>query len=114
VSALVPVFPAASRAVTVRTFAPDCRGIPLAVQVVVPLAVPPPPRSFAQVTAVTPTLSAAVPPRVRGVLLVAYVAAAVGAVMLSVGGVVSAGATGVALAVAPVEGFPAASEAQTR
>jgi hypothetical protein len=110
----VPVFPAASRAVTVSTFGPARRGIPVTVQLVVPLAVPLPPRSFAQVTWVTPTVSAAVPPRLRGLLLVLKVGFEVGAVRLTVGGVVSAGATGVELAVAPADVFPAASEAHTR
>ena len=39
--------------------------MPAAVQAVVPVAVPLPPRSLIQVTWVTPTLSLAVPPRVR-------------------------------------------------
>jgi hypothetical protein len=64
----VAVLLAASRAVTVSTFVPSWRTIPLAVQLVVPLAVPLPPRLFAHVTCVTPTLSAAVPPSVRGEL----------------------------------------------
>ena len=64
----VAMFPAASRAVTVRRFVPAWRTIPLAVQLVVPLAVPLPPRSFAHVTWVTPTLSEAVPPRASGLL----------------------------------------------
>ena len=69
---LVAVFPAASRAVTVSTFAPGWSAIPVAVQLVVPLAVPLPPRSFAHVTCVTPTLSAAVPPTVSELAFVAY------------------------------------------
>ena len=68
VSVLVPGLPAASFAVTVTTFVPGCRTIPLADQLVVPVAVPLPPRSLAQVTCVTPTLSAAVPPTVSGLL----------------------------------------------
>jgi hypothetical protein len=44
--------------------------MPLAVQLVVPLAVPLPPRLFAHVTCVTPTLSDAVPPSARGEVLV--------------------------------------------
>src|SRR5262249_29375183 len=51
-------------------FVPTWRRIPLAVQLVVPVAVPLPPRLFAHVTWVTPTLSAAVPASVRGELLV--------------------------------------------
>src|SRR5947208_3248696 len=61
----VPVLPAASRAVTVSTFAPACRTIPSAVQLVVPVAVPPPPRALVQVTWVTPRLSDAVPASVN-------------------------------------------------
>src|SRR5213593_4542318 len=63
--------------------------MPLAVQLVVPVAVPLPPRLFAHVTWVTPMLSDAVPPRVRGELLVAKVGLEVGDVMKTVGGVVS-------------------------
>ena len=85
----VAVLPAASRAVTVSTFVPDWRTIPLADQLVVPVAVPLPPRLFAHVTWVTPTLSAAVPPSVRGVVVVLWVEAEVGEVMVTVGGVVS-------------------------
>ena len=61
---------AASCAVTVSTFVPGWRTIPLAVQLVVPLAVPLPPRLFVHVTCVTPTLSDAVPPSARGEVLV--------------------------------------------
>jgi hypothetical protein len=53
--------PAASRAVTVTTFAPPWRATDDAVQFVVPLAVPELPRSVFHVTAVTPTLSEPVP-----------------------------------------------------
>src|SRR2546428_12465075 len=56
VTLAVAVLPAASRAVTVTTFAPGWRTIALAVQLDVPLAVPLPPRLFAHVTWVTPTL----------------------------------------------------------
>src|SRR5207302_1886975 len=90
VTVAVAVLPAASRAVIVSTFDPVWRAIPLAVQLVVPVAVPLPPRLFAHVTWVTPTSSAAVPPKVRGELLVAKVGLAVGVVMVTVGGVVSA------------------------
>ena len=58
------VLPAASRAWTVSTFVPIWRTIPLAVQLVVPVAVPVPPRLFIHVTWVTPTLSEAAPPNV--------------------------------------------------
>ena len=105
----VPVLPAASRAVTVRTFAPGCREIPLADQLVVPVAVPLPPRSLDQVTWVTPTSSEAVPPRVTELLFVPYAALVVGAVMATVGAVVSVKVT-VRVAV-PV--LPAASRAVT-
>src|SRR5438552_14236807 len=50
VTVSVAVLPAASRAVTVSTFAPSCRPIPLTVQLVVPVAVPLPPRLFVHVT----------------------------------------------------------------
>ena len=70
VTLAVAVLPAASWAATVSTFVPSWMGIPLAVQLVVPVAVPLPPRLFAHVTWVTPTLSAAVPPNVREELVV--------------------------------------------
>jgi len=63
----VLVLPAASRALTVRAFVPGWRTTPLVTQLVVPLAVPPPPRTFSHVTCVTPTLSDAVPASVREV-----------------------------------------------
>jgi hypothetical protein len=85
----VLVLPAASRAVTVRPFVPVWSAMPLAVQVVVPVAVPLPPRLFAHVTCVTPTLSDAVPPSVTLELPVAYVEADVGVVIVIVGGRVS-------------------------
>src|SRR2546428_257534 len=66
----VAVLPAASCAVTVSTFVPGWRTIPLAVQLVVPVAVPVPPRLLTHVTWVTPTLSAAVPPSGKEELLV--------------------------------------------
>ena len=67
----IDVLAAASRAVIVSTFVPSWRAIPLAVQLVVPVAVPlPPPGLFAHVTWVTPTLSDAVPPSVSSGLLV--------------------------------------------
>jgi hypothetical protein len=85
----VAVLPAASRAVTVMTFAPATRRIPLAVQLAVPLAAPVPPRLLAHVTCVTPTLSLAVPLTVIGVALVACVADEVGPVIVTAGLVVS-------------------------
>jgi hypothetical protein len=86
----VAVLPAASRAVTVSTFVPGCRTIPLAVQLVVPVAVPLPPALFVHVTWVTPTLSDAVPPSVRGVVPVLKVGLEVGEVTATVGAVASA------------------------
>src|SRR5256885_615888 len=85
-----PALPAASSAVTVSMFDPDCRATPLAVQLVVPVAVPEPPRLFVQVTWVTPTLSDAVPCRVREELAVVYGGPDVGEVTAIVGFVVSA------------------------
>ncbi len=90
-SVSVLVLPAASRAVTVNTFVPLDSAIPLTDQLVVPVAVPDPPRLFAQVTCVTPTLSDAVPLKVSGVVPVAKVAALVGPVIVTTGGVASAG-----------------------
>jgi hypothetical protein len=57
----VPVLPAASRAVIVMTFVPVASGIPAALQLVVPVATPLPPRSLDQATCVTLTLSHEVP-----------------------------------------------------
>ncbi len=59
----VVTLPVASCAVTVMMFAPLCKAMPATLQLVVPVAVPLPPRSFIHVTCVTPTASAAVPPR---------------------------------------------------
>ena len=56
-----------------------------------PVAVPLPPRSLIQVTWVTPTLSLAVPPRVRGVAVAVCVGVAVGLVIVTAGTVVSGG-----------------------
>src|SRR2546426_253473 len=63
--------------------------MPLAVQLVVPVAVPLPPRLFAHVTWVTPTLSDAVPPSGIIELLVAKVGLEVGDVIVIAGGGVS-------------------------
>src|SRR5207244_4718996 len=109
VALAVAVLPAASCAVTVSTFVPSWRAIPLAVQLVVPLAAPLPPRLLAHVTWVTPTLSDAVPPSVRGELLVLYVDPVVGAVMAMVGGVASSPA--VVLLAADVAVSPAGARA---
>jgi hypothetical protein len=57
-------------AVTVSTLVPLRRRIPLAVQLVVPLATPFPPRLFVHVTDVTLTLEEAVPARVKMELVV--------------------------------------------
>src|SRR3989440_148957 len=81
------VLPAASVVVTVSTFVPACSTMPLAVQLVVPLAVPLPPRLLAQATRVTLTLSDAVPASVTVDAFVVYAAA--GDVMTTLGGVVS-------------------------
>jgi predicted transporter len=83
------VLPPASRAVTVSTFVPIWRAIPLAVQLVVPLAVPLPPWLLVHVTCVTPTLSDAVPPTASEELLVVKVGLLVGVVMVTVGAVES-------------------------
>jgi hypothetical protein len=85
----VPAFVAASEALIVKTFCPDSRGILLHVQAVVPVQAPLPPRSFAQVTEVTPTLSDAVPTSVIGLVPVPNVGFDVGDVIVTVGGVVS-------------------------
>ena len=57
----VALLPAASRAVIVITFVPVASGIPAALQFVVPVATPLPPRSLDHVTCVTATLSDAEP-----------------------------------------------------
>src|SRR5256886_9178599 len=82
----------------------------LAVQLVVPVAVPLPPALFTHATWVTPTLSDAVPPSVSGVVLVLKVGLEVGAVMATGGGVASLLAT-VTLMLAEVVALPAASRA---
>src|SRR3989304_1340074 len=83
--------------------------MPVTDQVVVPVAVPLPPRSFDQLTCVTPTSSAPVPPSASELVLVLYVALAVGEVMAMAGAVVSVKVT-VRVAV-PV--LPAASRVMT-
>jgi hypothetical protein len=70
------------------TFAPVTRGM-LALQEVVPVAVPLPPRELVQLTCVTPTLSEAVPAKLMGVLLAEVLAA--GVVIETVGAVTSGG-----------------------
>jgi hypothetical protein len=83
----VPVLPAASRAVIVMTFAPVTSGIPAALQLVVPVAVPLPPRSLDHVTWVTPTLSAAEP--LKRIVDAVMVVPVVGVAIDTVGRVVS-------------------------
>jgi hypothetical protein len=61
VNVSVSVVPDAVLAVTVSTFVPVCKVISLADQLVVPLAVPLPPRLFAHRTCVTPALLDTVP-----------------------------------------------------
>jgi len=68
VKVAVPALPAASLAVTVRTFVPGWRTMSLAVQLVVPIAVPLPPWLSVQLTWITPSASEAVPARVSVLL----------------------------------------------
>src|SRR5438552_14598183 len=89
VSVAAAVLPAASRAVTVRMLSPGCSATLLAVQLVVPLAVPLPPAQFAHVTGVPPALSPPVSPGVTGLALLVSVAHPVGPVWVTVGAVAS-------------------------
>ena len=89
VNVSVPLLPAASRAVTVMVLVPTANAIPLADQLVAPLAVPLPPAELLQLTCVTPTASEAVPESVKVVPLVEYVLPLVGEVIDTVGLVVS-------------------------
>src|ERR1043165_2163407 len=89
VSVAVATFPTASRAVTVSTLSPTCSATPVSDQLVVPVAVPLPPRSFDHVTCVTPMLSPAVPARLSGVVVVLYVGLVVGVVIATVGTIAS-------------------------
>src|SRR5262245_33479642 len=82
--------PAASRAVTVMMFVPACSAIAPTDQLVVPAAVPLPPRLFVHLTCVTPTLSAAVPPSASEEPVATTVEAEVGEVMAIEGASVSA------------------------
>jgi hypothetical protein len=107
----MPELPAASRAVTVMMLEPLSRVIPEADQLVVPVAVPLPPRLLAQVTWVTPTLSEAVPAMFNDAELVLYVAVVTGAENATVGAVASEGVQ-VTVKVATPE-FPAPSRAVT-
>jgi hypothetical protein len=86
VSVSVLVLLARSRAVTVTTLVPR---LTLADQLVVPLAVPEPPRSLLHVTCARVPLSLAVPPIASVGTLAAYVVADVGVVIATTGGMVS-------------------------
>ena len=66
VSVSIPVFPAASRAVTVITFCPLKRAMEPTVQELVPVHVPLPPRLLDHDTWVTARLSEAEPPIFKG------------------------------------------------
>ena len=72
-----------------RTLAPACNATFAALQLVVPAAVPLPPRLLTHVTCVTATLSAAEPVSVTVDVVVVYVVADVGPVMVTVGAVAS-------------------------
>jgi hypothetical protein len=85
----VPRLPAASTAVTVMTFVPFTSGTLVRLQLVVPVATPLPPRSLVYDTWLTPRSSAAVPPTLIDTAVAEYVDEAVGAVIVTVGGVVS-------------------------
>src|SRR5262245_3730586 len=85
------LLPAASCAVTVMMFSPDSNGMFGADQLVVPVAVPDPPRLLVHVTSVTATLSLAVPPSVIGVVVTLWVGFGVGVLMATVGTVTSGG-----------------------
>jgi hypothetical protein len=92
VSVSAPVFPAASRAVTTITLFPETSATEATLQLVVPDAVPLAPFArFVHTTAVTPTLSDAVPARFNGEEAVVYVGEEVGEVIVHVGDVVSGG-----------------------
>ena len=86
----VPILPALSLAVTVITLLPLERLIPEAFQLVVPIAVPLPPLSFAQLTLFIPlVVSEALPPKLIVELVEVYVESDVGLVMVTVGTAVS-------------------------
>src|SRR5688500_17167309 len=84
---------AASQAITVTTLAQLCSMTPVILQLVVPIATPPPPRSFLQLTCVALMASAAVPLTLSVAELVAHVVDVVGAAMEMVGAVASPAAT---------------------
>ena len=85
----LPVFSAASRAVTVIVLSPSCNEMFDIVQLVVPEAVPVPPRLLVQVTLVAAMLSEALPPKFMASCSVEYASADVGDVIVTVGAVVS-------------------------
>src|SRR4249919_885736 len=87
---------------------PVCSAIPTTDQLVVPVAVPLPPRLFAHVTCVTPMLSLDVPETVIGVDVVLNVGPVVGPVIAIVGRIASDVTVSTALDV-----LPAASRAVT-
>src|SRR5438034_5993178 len=87
------VLPAASRAWTVSMFVPIWRAIPLAVQLVVPAAVPLPPRLFIHVNWVTPTFSAAGPPSAIEPVFLVQVGLEAGEPLATLGGVTPASRT---------------------
>lgn len=89
VNVTTDAFPAASRALTIRLFVPVCRGTDTD-HVLVPEAVPLPPRSLNHVTDDTPMLSLDVPDSVTVGEVVANDPPDVGEVMTMVGAVVSA------------------------
>jgi hypothetical protein len=103
----------ASRAVTVMTVVPPSSGTDAIDHAVVPAATPLAPRSVAQLTCVTPTLSPALPLSASVGAVAVNEPVAVGAVIPIVGAVVS-GADGTVNDVTGVQGpFPAAFDART-
>src|SRR6185503_11656324 len=81
----VAKLPAASRAVTVSVFEPPSSVMLATLQLVVPLAVPLPPRLFDHVTCVTLVLSLAEPPRPIVADVVVKVVLVVGVLIATVG-----------------------------
>jgi len=88
---LAMVFPDASAAVIWKIFNPRCKIMPSTNQLLVPVAMPLPPRSFDQVTCVTALLSDTSPAILIAPVAVEKVGAAVGEVILRLGGVSSGG-----------------------
>ena len=85
--------PATSNALKVMMLLPSLSGMLLAIQVMVPVAVPAVPEEFIHVTTFTPTLSVAMPWKLMVLAVVAIMLAA-GYVMRSDGGVKSPGVPG--------------------